>query len=322
MSNVEVIRYTTDAEWHANRAKDCTSTESAALFGQSPYITKFELWHRKHSGVVPDFNGNERTAWGNHLEAAIAQGLAAQYGWTIEPLKSYWRRTDIRMGSSFDFIITNLPDGPAHLEIKNVDYLAFRDNWLEHDDGFIEAPAHIEIQVQHQMAVSGFKRSFIGALIGGNRAVVLERQRDDAVISGLERTIADFWKSVDAGQEPPPMMPEDAEAVIRLNRYAEPGKLLDASGDAVIETLVAKYKAACNDRDDFDEQAKVLKAEIMVAIGDAEKVITTDWTISAGIIADTPPTVIDESMIGQTYGGRKVYRNLRLSKSKKAKAAA
>lgn len=315
-----IINYTTEAEWLAERQKDITSTESAALFGESPYTTKFELWHRKHSGVAPEFETNERMGWGNHLEAAIANGLAAQYGWVIEPMKSYWRRLDIRMGSSFDFIITNLEGGAAHLEIKNVDFLQFRDKWLEHDDGFVEAPAHIEIQVQHQMAVSGFKRSFIGALIGGNRAVVLERQRDEQVIAGLEQTITAFWQTVDTGQEPPPIMPADADAVIRLNRYAEPGKILDASGDEKIEALVTNYKLACNDRDALDEQAEVFKAELMIAIGDAEKVVTTGWTISAGLIADTPPTVIDETMIGQTYGGRKGYRNLRLTK-KKAKAA-
>lgn len=316
----EIILYSTDAEWHAARAKDVTSTESAALFGESPYATRFEIWHRKKSGMVPEFNGNERTAWGNHLEAAIAAGLAEQYGWKIEPMKAYWRRSELRMGSSFDFLITSLPDGPAHLEIKNVDYLQFRDKWLEHDDGFIEAPAHIEIQVQHQMAVSGYKRAFIGVLIGGNRAIVLERQRDEQVIAGLERTIAEFWKTVDAGIEPPPMMPEDAEAVIRMMRYAEPGKLLDATGDATIETLVAKYKSACNERDDHDEQAKVLKAELLLAIGDAEKVLTSDWTISAGLVAETPATVITQEMVGQSYGGRKGFRNLRMTK-KKAKAA-
>lgn len=315
-----IINYTTEAEWLAERQKDITSTESAALFGESPYTTKFELWHRKHSGVAPEFESNERMGWGNHLEAAIANGLAAQYGWVIEPMKSYWRRLDIRMGSSFDFLITNLPGGPAHLEVKNVDFWQYRDNWLEHDDGFVEAPAHIEIQVQHQMAVSGFKRSFLCALVGGNRSVVLERQRDELVIAGLENTIREFWQTVDAGTEPPPIMPGDAEAVIRLNRYAEPGKVLDATGDETIETLMSEYKSACISRDDFDEQAKVIKAEILVKIGDAERVYTSAWSVSAGLIADTPPTVIDETMIGQTYGGRKGYRNLRLTK-KKEKAA-
>ena len=151
---------------------------------------------------------------------------------------------------------------------------------------------------------------------------MLERKRDDEVIDGIEKTVAEFWKSVDANIEPPPMMPDDAEAVIRMNRYAEPGKILDATGDATIETLVTKYKEACTRRDSHDEQAKVLKAELLLAIGDAEKVVTSDWTVSAGLVTDTPAHVITEADIGTSYGGRKGYRNIRLSKTKKAKAAA
>jgi putative phage-type endonuclease len=320
--NVEILKPDNEAHWLEMRKADVTSTESAALFGLSPYTTRFELWHAKKSGIAREFQDNEAMEEGRFLEPGIAAWAAHIMGWEIEPLKSYWRRTDIRMGSSFDYVINNLPDGPAILEIKNLRYDVFKRDWIEHDDGFIEASEHIEVQVQHQLAVSGYKRAFICAKVGAGRPLIIERQRDEQVIAGLENTVREFWRTVDAGIEPPPMMPEDADAVIRMMRYAEPGKLLDASGDATIETLVANYKAACNERDNADEAAKVFKAELLVAIGDAEKVITSDWTISAGLVADTPPTVIDASMIGQSYGGRKGYRNLRVTQKKKAKAAA
>jgi predicted phage-related endonuclease len=58
--------------WLQLRTQDVTSTESAALFGMSPYVTQFELWHRKKSGEQPEFKTNERMRWGNRLEAAIA----------------------------------------------------------------------------------------------------------------------------------------------------------------------------------------------------------------------------------------------------------
>jgi putative phage-type endonuclease len=316
MTATEIIPFTTEEAWLAERQRDVTSTESAALFGMSPYMTHFELWHRKRSGEVPEFKVNDRMKWGNRLEAAIAHGIAEEQGWEIKPLKEYMRDPDSRLGSSFDFVITNLGE-PVHLEIKNVDYLAFRDGWIEHDDGSMEAPEHIEMQVQHQMAVSGFKRAFIGAFVGGNRGVVIERHRDEDVIKAIRAKVAAFWKTVDAGEEPDPVMPDDAEAVIRLNQYAEPGKILDASSDEGIARMVADYKAACALRDQADEDAKIIKADLLKRIGDAEKVLLTGYTISAGMIADTPPTIITAEMVGQTYGGRKGYRNLRINAKKK-----
>ena len=315
MSNALTITPASEQDWLAMRKLDVTSTESAALFGMSPYMTHFELWHRKHSGDVPEFKTNERMKWGNRLEAAIAHGIAEEQGWTIEPMKDYLRLPEERIGSSFDFRITSLGE-PAHLEIKNVDYLAFRDGWIEHDDGTIEAPEHIEMQVQHQMMVSGYKRAFIGAFIGGNRGVVIERERDEQVISAIRQRIADFWHSVDAGQEPAPMMPGDAEAVIRLNQYAQPGKILDASADEEIAIRVAEYKALGNQAKDIDERLQALKASLFEAIGDAEKVLLDGWTISAGIQAETPPTLITADMVGTTYGGRKGFRNLRINARK------
>jgi putative phage-type endonuclease len=311
----DIIPFTTEDAWLAARKLDVTSTESAALFGMSPYTTHFELWHAKRSGLAREFKTNERMQWGNRLEAAIAHGIAEEQGWEIKPLKEYMRDPDARLGSSFDFVITSLGE-PVHLEIKNVDYLAFRDGWIEHDDGSIEAPEHIEMQVQHQMAVSGFKRAYIGAFIAGNRGVVIERERDEDVIRAIRAKVAAFWRTVDAGDEPAAIMPGDAEAVIRLNQYAQPGKMVDASGDANIALLVTNYKRAAQDEKDAAEDKEVAKALLFEAIGDAEKVLLDGWTISASLQAETPATVITADMIGKTYGGRKGFRNLRINARK------
>lgn len=315
---IEILTHTTEEAWLQARTRDVTSTESAALFGMSPYVTRFELWHRKRSGNVPDFKSNDRMKWGNRLEAAIAHGIAEEQGWEIRPMKEYMRDPDARLGSSFDFVITNLGE-PVHLEIKNVDYLAFRDGWIEHEDGSIEAPEHIEMQVQHQMAVSGFKRAYIGAFVGGNRGVVIERARDEDVIRAIRAKVAEFWQTVDAGQEPEPVMPDDAQAMIRMHQYAQPGTVLDASQDEEIARLVDTYRAMQAAKKNAEEDAEVAKAALLAAIGDAEKVLLPGYTVSASMIADTPPTVITPEMVGTSYGGRKGYRNLRVNTRKPTK---
>ena len=311
----EIITPNDEAHWLAMRKQDITSTESAALFGMSPYLTAFELWHRKRSGDVPEFKVNGRMKWGNRLEAAIAHGIAEEMGWTVVPLKSYMRDPTLRMGSSFDFQITSF-DEPVHLEIKNVDYLAFRDGWIEHEDGTIEAPEHIEMQVQHQMAVSGYRKAFICAFVGGNRFELIERERDATVIAAIRSKVAAFWKTVDANEEPTPLYPDDADMVIALNRYAQPGKIVDASGDAIITSMIQEYREAKVQADRFEEESKILRAKILEHIGDAEKVLADGYTISAGLVADVPPTIITPEMVGQTYGGRKGYRSMRLTAKK------
>ncbi len=145
---------------------------------------------------------------------------------------------------------------------------------------------------------------------------MIERARDEDVIRAIRHRVAAFWRSVDAGEEPSPVMPADADALIRMHQYAQPGKILDASNDEKIKSLVAEYRAQCLARDRADDLAKVLKAELLQAIGDAEKVLLPGYTISASMVADTPPTVITPEMIGQSYGGRKGYRNFRINAKK------
>lgn len=316
----EIVEYASEAEWLAHRAVDVTSTESAALFGMSPYVTRFELWHRKKTGAAPEFKENERMKWGSRLESAIAYGIAEDKGWKVRPLKVYMRDADLRMGSSFDFLIEDDGSGqPALLEIKNVDSLAFKRGWIEHDDGTLEAPEHIEVQVQHQMAVSGYRRAYIGALVGGNTVQVIQREADEDVIAGLRQAVSEFWRSIDEGKEPDPVMPDDAAAVIRLNQYAEPDKVVDLTGSDVMEDLLREYRHVCNERDSYKDLAEVCKAKILAHIQDAERVICGDLEIRASMVADSPPTVITAEMVGQQYGGRKGYRAFKVQQRKTKK---
>ena len=50
----EVVKYTTEAEWLAERMKDITSTEVSALPGVdvNPYMSPWELFMKKKAGVV------------------------------------------------------------------------------------------------------------------------------------------------------------------------------------------------------------------------------------------------------------------------------
>lgn len=315
----QVIRPEHEAHWHALRAQDLTSTDVAALFGLSPYKTHFELWHEKRAGEVVAFEENERMKWGRRLESSVAQGICEDRGWIARPMKEYIRLEGLRLGASFDWrVLLGMPaEGKtvdfdsfhdAHLEIKCVDWLQFKNGWII-EDGFIEAPAHIEVQVQHQMLVSGLKRAYIGAMVGGNDIRILEREADPDTQRAIMQAARAFWASIDANAPPPPVMPQDADAVIALNAFASPGKLFDARQDAEIPALIADYHRIGREIAKLDEAKKVRKAEILEKIGDSEKVLVDGYSVSAGMVGPTSYHV-----------DREGYRNFRVVE-KKAKPA-
>lgn len=312
---IETIKITDELQWLEERTKDVTSTEVSALFGLSPYMTDFELYHNKSSGQVVRIEENERMKWGKRFESAIALGVAQDEGWEVEKFDVYMRDTEKRIGSSFDYKITSSGDGPGILEIKNVDGLQFKQKWTED-----EAPEHIELQIQHQMLVSGLKWTALVAMVNGNHPVVIYRDFDPQIGVAIMRRVAAFWEMVKTGVAPAADYSRDADVIARIHAQANPGEIFDATGDNEIASAVFDYQRLGKEIDTLKADREAEKAKILAKIGKAEKVIGPWGSISTGTIKDSPPTLITAEMVGKTYGGRAGYRNFKLNIKKDAAA--
>lgn len=298
--------------WLECRTKDITSTEVGALFGLSPYVTYFELWHRKKTGVIVSIEENERMRWGLALQDAIAKEVAKEQGWYIRRMDEYIRDSELRVGASFDFD-NHVPTGRVNdkkerefeiglLEIKNVDWLVFKNDWKEDEKGNLEAPLHIEIQVQHQLLVSDRQFAYIGVLVGGNELYLIKRTRDESVISAIRTKVSEFWSSVEAGIEPKPNFEIDAKFVSKMYGYAETGKVVDMSGEAQVLALAREYKEVSDIIKEKESRKEAIKAELLTIIKDSEKVLGNGFTISAGLVG---PSHVEYDREG--------YRNFRIN---------
>ena len=311
-----------DADWHKLRHKDVTSTEAAALFGLSPYSTAYELAVQKIESSPPTWEDNERMFWGRMHERTIARVIGLRYGVKVRKLSAYARHDSVSMGASFDYEIVGIGDTPTKddslqrlyvehgagvLECKNVDAFVYSRNWATTDGD--EAPAHIEIQVQHQLEVIGREWTVLAALVGGNRLEKMIRLRVREVGEAIRRKTQKFWMDLAAGTMPPIELPEDYDIICKLHGYAEPGELLDARGDSEIRELCEAYVTAGAAEKAAVDEKKSAKARLLMAIGEAETVIADGFSISAG-------TVSDAEIPAYT---RKGYRNFRVTAKKGAK---
>lgn len=277
---VEVIHPKSEADWLALRVRDVTSTETPALFNCSPHTTRFELAHRKRSAEIVAFEPNERMRWGTRLQDAAGAGIAEDQGWKVRRMTEYMRDPEISMGASFDFDVN---DGEGLLEVKIIDYLAFRDGWIV-DGDTIEAPPHIEIQLQQQLALSGRKWGAIGALVGGNRAIITKRLPDPDVIGPIREKIAKFWEDVRSGRELVPDFTQDSVFIARLYAQSVAGKVLDVRNETEIPMLAAEYARLGTEEKRAKEARDAIKAQILMKIGDAAKVVGNDFSITAGTV--------------------------------------
>ena len=303
--SMEVIKPKDREHWLKLRTKDITSTEVSMLFNCCPYGTDFELWHRKKSGKVVELEQTSRMKWGTRLQNTIAAGVAEDHGWNIRRMDEYIRIPGLRIGSSLDFGI----DEDGLLEIKNVDGLIFRNEWTE-EDKKIEAPPHIELQLQHQLLVTGRQYGYIAALVGGNRLILIKREADPNIHKGIKAKVLEFWDSIDSNIEPTADYGRDASFIAELYGFAEPGKIVDATDQ--VAKLAQKYKNTGDQIRVQEALKREIRAQILVEIGDAEKVKDELFSITAGMIG---PAIVPQHE-------RKGYRAFRVNwKKPKAKGA-
>lgn len=312
---IEKIEIQNKAQWLAERVKDVTSTEISALFGLSPYLSAFELFHQKREAAIVTLQPNERMRWGSRLEAAIAHGAAEDQGWVISPLNVYMRDPTARIGSSFDFEIHSTSDGPGLLEVKNVDGLQYRNTWVDDGAGNIEAPEHIELQIQHQMAVSGYKWCALVALVGGNEQKIVLRNCDQDVGQAIRVKVAEFWLTISNNRPPSADYSVDAEFMIKkLHTHALAELIVQA--DPHLEDLIRLYHRLNTDAADLEKNKQSHRAKILESIGLASKVLTSFGSLACGEVKGRSGTTITADMVGTTIGASAGHRNFRFTHKK------
>lgn len=297
----EILTFTTEDEWKAARRQYVTSTEVSALFGQSPYHTAYELAVIKQDPSLDTFEGSERSEWGSALQEGIGKRVGCKYYVETQQLTS-WQFAHLGFCSaSGDFVIVGADRGrtadsflnayfwrlgKGMLEIKSVDSLVYKNQWTETD-----MPDHIEIQLQAEMLCWDTLWGAVAALVGGNRLALYVRERDSKVCELILVESAKFMHNLARGILPDPIMPQDAEMVIRLHQYAEPNKVLDARDREDILDAVRCYHMKMKLAAAAEKEAKSYKARIFELIGDSERVINCEgFNISASV---RPPCHIE-----------------------------
>lgn len=266
------------------------ASESAALFGVSPYLTKFELFHMKAGEIPPhDLDRDERVNAGQFLEPSIAAWASNKWHWPIRNVAEYTPHPTVpRFGCSLDF---EAIDGAEPVEIKNVDNSIFRDpnnGWETEGTTLLDAPVHFLIQVQHQLACRpGPDRGWLVVCVGGNRLYRMEVPRHPRMIERLEAEVAEFWRSVEAGEPPDPDFQADAQAIALL--YGGRGdEWVDLRDDERARELCAEYLDAHEQEKAAKKRKTAALAEIKTRMHDARGALIGDgFRVKASHIAES-----------------------------------
>lgn len=253
------------------------SSDAAAILGQSPWATPYDVWLEKTAELTPD-KPTEAMNVGNWLEPAIINAA-------IERLQPAEARRNVRRVHANKVMAANLDcqirfagnqgdprDVFIPLEVKTS---SEPDVWGKEVDGLDGVPFQYAVQVLHQMYVVGAVRGFLAALLFSRHPElrVYEIVPDMATLEALAAKEVEWWNTHVVGGVPPEKSAPAIDTLARLVRV--PGKVVD-----IAPTLIEDYVAAKAKLKEAEVEEADAKAMMLAALGDAEEGVSEAGTIS------------------------------------------
>ncbi|MEW6343174.1 MAG: YqaJ viral recombinase family protein [Paraburkholderia sp.] len=265
------------SEWLEVRKSGIGGSDAAAAIGLSPYVSQLELWLDKTGRDVglprPDpADTTAPTYWGTLLEPIVAAAYTQQTGNRVRKVNAVLRHPTIPfMLANLDREIVGARDVQV-LECKTAGEFGAR-LWRE------GVPEHVQLQVQHQLAVTGKAAAHVAVLLCGQALEVHRIERDDALIGRLVELEARFWRFVESDTPPPADGSESSDRALR-HLYPGQGGTVDFSDDRHLSSVFADLVAVRVEIEARQQLEAKLKQTIQQAMGEATRAMFETGSVS------------------------------------------
>jgi len=213
--------------WLEVRKRGIGSSDAAAAVGLNPYQSMLELWLVKtgRDEGLPKIDPKDETSpmyWGSLLEPIVAAHYTKRTGNRVRRINAVLQHPDpdkTWMLANLDYAVSGAPDVQI-LECKTAGEFGSR-LWKE------GVPEYVQLQVQHQLAVTNKQAADVCVLICGQEIRVHRIERDDALISRLSELERKFWHYVETDTPPPADGSDSAAMALQCLYPHDSGSTLD-----------------------------------------------------------------------------------------------
>lgn len=256
-------------DWLEVRRTGIGSSDAATAVGLNPYQSQLELWMQKtgKGDLLPAIDPNDDSSpmfWGSMLEPIVAAHYTKRTGRKVRRVNAVLQHPQHPwMLANVDREVVGSPEVQL-LECKTAGIHGAR-LWK---DG---VPEYVQIQVMHQLAVTGYRAADVAVLIGGQELRIFRIERDDALIARLIALEKAFWQLVEQGTAPAGDGSDSAEKALRCLYPHSDGEDVDMSEDS---ELNATFEALLDAREQLSaaqKQEARLRQAIQIHMGEASR---------------------------------------------------
>lgn len=221
-------------EWHAHRAQHHNASDAPAMMGCSPYKTRSQLVREKASGVAEEITPERQRIFDNgHRYEALARPLAEDLlGQELYPCVG----VQAKYSASFDGLTLMEDIAFEHKSLNDDLRLA-----MPADGADVCLPMHYQVQMEHQLMVSGAERCLFMASKWNGEQLVEERHCWYSPNPELRAKIVAGWAQFEA--DVAAFQPEAAAAPAPAGRAPDqmPALLIEVTGMVTASNL-AEWK--------------------------------------------------------------------------------
>lgn len=268
----------TRTEWLQVRRSGIGSSDAASAVGLNPYKSPLELWLEKtgRDADLPQVDPNDMDSpmyWGNVLESLVARQYSRKTGRQVRRVNAVLQHPgEPWMLANLDREVVGCADVQI-LECKTAGLNGAR-LWK---DG---VPEYVQLQVMHQLAVTGKQAADVAVLICGQELQVHRIERDEALIAQLITLERQFWHAVETDQAPPADGSDSAATALQCLYPRDSGGSVNLAED---EDMSAAFQQLTQVRALLATQGQIetqLKQRIQQRMGDASKAVFRGGEVS------------------------------------------
>ena len=288
-------------DWLAVRKQGIGSSDAAAAVGLNPYKSQLELWLEKtgRDSSLPklDHNDEESPAyWGNILEPIVATHYTKRSGHRVRRINAVLQHPDPKL----PWMLANIDrevigaDDVQILECKTAGINGAR-LWKE------GVPEYVQLQVMHQLAVTGKQTADVAVLLGGQHLEIHRIERDESMIARLIDLERLFWDYVVGDTPPPADGTASAEAALRCLYPEDNGQTLDFSQHTELASTYLELKSVRQSIAQQETREAQLKQVLQQAMGAATRVEFTEGYISWRKSKDSTMLDVEQMLKDKPY---------------------
>jgi putative phage-type endonuclease len=262
----KTYRFDTREEWLAARRLVVGSSDAAALFGYGYSCQSiYSIWLEKTEGIAPTPTEDDqrRFDYGHMAEPFIRSVFEYEQNLTVHSDPSMTIRVSKEhpfMGASLDGWCVD-EDGEAVTELK---FLGVHQR-NEVKDGIHDKFA---IQIQHQLAVTGWKNGYLCVLVG-NEPFIHKVPRNERIIQAIRKQSELFWKTVE-NRVPPEIDGSEATAKAVVMQYPPRDDESTVELPEKFNEIVASMESHTAKKKEHEELARQEKSRILAAMEGAD----------------------------------------------------